>query len=130
MDSEAKAHIAAPGQAGSQERMEQLLRELEPLARSLARRWAQDSALRQAVRQAHCTAQDSATDELLERYQPLVRKIAAQWARPWPAQRADIAQEISLTLWHVLRRRPDAPLNYLTAVANQAAHKYLSLIHI
>jgi len=118
MDSEVKAEIAVPGQTGAQERMEQLLRELEPLARSLARHWAQDSALRRA--------QDSATDELLERYQPLVRKIAAQWARPWPAQREDIAQEISLTLWHVLRRRPDAPLNYLMAVANKAAHKYLS----
>ncbi len=31
-----------------------------------------------------------------------------------------------MTLWQVLQRRPGAPLNYLTAVANQAAHKYLS----
>lgn len=43
MDSEVRADIAgteAPEQVGAQERMEQLLRELEPLARSLARRWA------------------------------------------------------------------------------------------
>jgi len=133
MDSEAKAEVAASEaleQRGTappdEERMEKLLREVEPLARAVARRWAQDRALRRAVRQAHCTAQDSATDELLQRYQPLVRKVASQWARPWPAQREDIAQEISVTLWHVLRRRPDAPLNYLMAVANKAAHKYLS----
>ena len=121
MDSEAKAKSAipeAPTQAGVEERIAQLHRDLEPLARAVARRWARDSALRQA--------QDTAADELLERYQPLVRKVAAQWSHPWPAQRADIAQEVSVTLWQVFRRRPDAPLNYLTAVANQAAHKYLS----
>jgi RNA polymerase sigma factor (sigma-70 family) len=116
MDSEARAQVAAPEareQVGAQERMEQLTRELEPLARRLARQWAREHALHQA-------------EELLARYQPLVHKVAIKWSRLWPSQRKDIAQEVSLTLWQVLQRRPDAPLNYLTAVANQAASKYLS----
>jgi RNA polymerase sigma factor (sigma-70 family) len=116
MDSEARAQVAAPEareQVGAQERMEQLARELEPLARRLARQWAREHALRQA-------------EELIARYQPLVHKVAIKWSRSWPSQRKDIAQEVSLTLWQVLQRRPDAPLNYLTAVANQAASKYLS----
>ncbi|MBI4282135.1 MAG: hypothetical protein HY672_01430 [Chloroflexi bacterium] len=69
---------------------------------------------------------DTGVDELLERYQPLVRKVSSWWSRYHPAQREDIAQEISLAFWQVLSRRPDAPLNYLTAVANQTAHKCLS----
>jgi RNA polymerase sigma factor (sigma-70 family) len=116
MDSEVRAQIAAPERGRAplgEECMEQLRRELEPLARRLARQWAREHALRQA-------------GELLERYQPLVWNVAARWSRLWPSQRKDIAQEISLTLWQVLQRRPDAPLNYLTAVANQAASKYLS----
>ena len=126
MDSEVRVQIADPEAPTAPaiptrrdgERMEQLLREMEPLARRLAQQWARANARQQA--------QDSATDELIERYQPLVHKIAIKWSHLWPAQRDDIAQEISLTLWQVLQRRPDAPLNYLTAVANQAAHKYLS----
>jgi RNA polymerase sigma factor (sigma-70 family) len=128
MDSEVRVEIAAPeaperGRAPrpelgtkaplSEERMQQLLRELEPLARRLAHQWAREHAVHQA-------------EELLARYQPLVHKVAIRWSRLWPSQRKDIAQEISLTLWQVLQRRPDAPLNYLTAVANQAASKYLS----
>jgi RNA polymerase sigma factor (sigma-70 family) len=121
MDSEVRAAVTLPeaperaqGRAPlSEERMEQFLRELEPLARRLARQWAREHALHQA-------------EELIARYQPLVHKVAIKWSRLWPAQRKDIAQEISLTLWQVLQRRPDAPLNYLTAVANKAASKYLS----
>ena len=109
MDSEVRAQVAAL-EASEEERMQQLLREVEPLARRLAQQWTWDTA----------------TDELIERYQPLVHKIAIKWSHLWPAQRDDIAQEISLTLWQVLKRWPDAPLNYLTVVANQAAHKYLS----
>ena len=108
MDSSTTAPIQGPDSDG--DRVAQLLQDLEPLARAVARRWARDSA----------------ADGLLERYRPLVRKVAARWSQRWPAQRADIAQEVSVTLWQVLRRRPDAPLNYLTAVANQVAHKYLS----
>lgn len=108
----------APAIEDVAERMEQLLQEVEPLARRLAQQWGREHALQQT--------QDTATDDLLERYQPLVHKIAIKWSHLWPAQRDDIAQEISLTLWQVLKRRPDAPLNYLMAVANKAAHKYLS----
>lgn len=108
----------APAIEDVAERMQQLLQEVEPLARRLAQQWGRANALQQA--------QATATDDLLERYQPLVHKIAIKWSHLWPAQRDDIAQEISLTLWQVLKRRPDAPLNYLMAVANKAAHKYLS----
>ena len=119
MNSEAKATVTIPEvpTASAIEddggRMEQLLREVEPLARRLAHRWAREHVLQQV-------------EELLERYQPLVHKIAIKWSHLWPAQRDDIAQEISLTLWQVLQRRPDAPTNYLMAVANKAASKYLS----
>lgn len=108
MDSSTTAAIQGPDPDG--DRVAQLLQDLEPLARAVVRRWARDSA----------------ADELLERYQPLVRKITTRWSRLWPAQREDIAQEISVTLWQVLQRRPDAPPNYLMAVADKAAHKYLS----
>ena len=65
-------------------------------------------------------------DGLLERYQPLVRKTAARWAYYHPDRREDIAQEVAVALWQVLCQRPDAPLNYLTVVANNTASKYLS----
>jgi len=69
MDSEARAEIVAPERAApGEERMEQLARELEPLARRLARRWAREHALHQA-------------GELLARYQPLVHKVA--FCPPW-----------------------------------------------
>ena len=64
--------------------------------------------------------------DLLERYQRLVWKIAARWSRVRPAHREDIEQEISLTLWQVLKQRPDAPIAYLMAVADKAASKYFS----
>lgn len=88
-----------------------------------------DSEARAQVAVLEASEQGSASpdvEELLEGYRPLVRKVAGRWGRLWPAQYKDIAQEITLTLWQVLQRRPDAPLNYLTAVANQAASKYLS----
>ena len=109
MDSEARLHTATP----EVERIEQLARELEPLARRIVRDWCREHALDQA-------------EELIACYQPLVHKVAIRWSRLWPSQRKDIAQEVSLTLWQVLQKWPDAPLNYLTAVANQAASKYLS----
>jgi RNA polymerase sigma factor (sigma-70 family) len=131
MDSEVRAEIAVPEASErehgrvprpepsavkaplSEERMQQLTWELEPLARRIARQWATEHALHQA-------------EELLERYQPLVHKVAIKWSRLWPSQRKDIAQEVSLTLWQVFQRWPDAPTNYLMAVANKAASKYLS----
>jgi RNA polymerase sigma factor (sigma-70 family) len=121
MDREERARIAVPeaperaqGRAPpSEERVQQLARELEPLARRIVHRWAREHARRQA-------------EELLERYQPLVHKVAIKWSRSWPSQRKDIAQEVSLALWQVFQKWPDAPTNYLVAVANQAASKYLS----
>ena len=64
--------------------------------------------------------------ELLERYQPLVLKTAAKWSRYHPDRWEDLQQEIALALWQVLQKRPDAPINYLVPVANNAASKYLS----
>jgi len=109
MDSEARLHTATP----EVERIEQLARELEPLARRIVRDWCREHALDQA-------------EELIACYQPLVHKVAIRWSRLWPSQRKDIAQEVSLALWQVFQKWPDAPLNYLTAVANQAASKCLS----
>ena len=60
----------------------------------------------------------------LEDLQPLVRAIARQWSRDRPAEEDDLAQEIATRLWLVLRRRPDAPHEYLAAAARHAALDY------
>ena len=60
----------------------------------------------------------------LEDLQPLVRAIAWRWSRDRPTEEDDLAQEIATRLWLVLRRRPDAPQEYLAAAARHAALDY------
>ena len=81
---------------------------------------------------------NTAVEDLLERYRPLIQGTAKRWARYHPDRWEDLQQEITLALWQVLHKRPDAPINYLVPVADNAASKYLSrgtsidlsLIHI
>jgi len=65
-------------------------------------------------------------EDLLERYRPLIQGTAKRWSLYHPDRREDIAQEVTVALWQVLCRRPDAPLNYLMVVANNTASKHLS----
>lgn len=60
----------------------------------------------------------------LEDLRPLIRHLARQWSRDCPAQKDDLIQEMTVKALLVLRRRPDAPREYLAAAVRHTALDY------
>ena len=60
----------------------------------------------------------------LQELQPVVRAVARQWSRDCPAEEPDLVQEMALTVWMILSRRPDAPREYLAAAVRNTALSY------
>ncbi|MDD5094391.1 MAG: helix-turn-helix domain-containing protein [Dehalococcoidia bacterium] len=59
-----------------------------------------------------------------EELQPVMSRIAYHWSEDCPADRDDILQEMALKLFLVLRRRPDAPREYLIAAIRRVPLDY------